>query len=504
MNPVPFVDRAVVRDRLRGHLTRARNGAGRLVLFAGEPGIGKTRTAEEIASIARAVGFRTLQSDALETEAAPAFWPWTQILRCAIASFDRAILCRVAGPAAVDIAAMAPEMPLAAGETPSCDEGESARSRVFESVVQLLLGLSAITPLLLIFDDLHVADADSLLLLQFLAPRLRTAAILVIGTYRDVDVRREHALASTLANLARESHCERLELRGLEVSAVESIMEAVAGIRPSAALAAMVRSMGDGNPFFVRECTAFVVDEGDLGDALDDGELSLRLPQSLPDVIGRRLNTLSTDCNEMLRSASAFGGGFTALLLQRVCGDVERNRVMEWIDEALAAQMLVESGDSPGHYRFSHALVRQTLYLELSTPQRVRLHRQIGRVLETFYGARPDEHLTELAHHFVQAVPVGEIERAVSYCVNAGRRAHRQYAYEEEARHYERALELLELDSNADGTRRCELVLALGEMLMTAGDHVRGRSCLREAADLSQALGRWDLFGRAVMSHDPC
>lgn len=495
----PFVGRELILQRLGAQLARARSNSGRLVLLAGEPGIGKTRTAEEIAMLARSAGFRVFSARGFEAEGAPAFWLWTQILRAVIASTDRRVLLAAAGRGAADVAALVPEMPLEAGDAPSRGEGEQARFRLFESISQLLVRLAAGEPLVLFLDDLHWADADSLLLLQFLAPRLRGAAILLVGAYRDVDVRREHALAGTLASLAREAHCERVELRGLEPAAVAAMMESVAGVRPAPALAASVGRMTDGNPFFVRELTRLLADQGRL-DETPEEDGSLTLPQGVRDVIGRRLNTLSSPCNEMLRSAAALTRDFSIALLERICG-VDRERLLEQIEEARAARILLDSSEATGHYVFAHALVRQTLYLELSAPQRVRLHRQIGQALEEAYGARVDEHLAELSYHFLQAAPLGEIERAVDYCTRAGKRAQSQYAYEEAARHHERALEAHDLSSNADDVRRCELVLALGETLLIGGQRDRARERCRQAAELARAAARWDLFGRAALGH---
>ena len=495
----PFVGRDSVMERLKAHLGRARNGAGSLVLLAGEPGIGKTRTARELGQIALAAGFRVLQGRGTEAEGAPAFWLWIQILRAAISSFRPEILLEAADRGASDIARLVPEMPLIAGGIPSDGESTQARFRLFESVGDLLVGIGAREPLLLILDDLQWMDADSLLLLHFLAPRLQDAAIVLVGTYRNIDVRRQHALTGTLAALAREYHCERLELPGLERDAVESLMASVAGVQAPASIVDAVKRMTDGNPFFVRELTRMLVHEG----RLEEPQLmnqSLTMPQGVRDVIGRRLDLLSESCNEMLRAAAALSRDFGVPLLERVCG-LPAERLLPLIEEALSAQILVESSLATGQYSFTHVLQRQTLYLEISASQRLRLHREIGLALEQAYGARIDDHVAELAYHFVQAAPIGEIERAVNYCERAGKRAHRNYAYEEAARHYELGLEVLDLDLNANDTRRCELVLALGEMLMAAGDRERGRARFGEAAELSRALGRWDLFGRSALGH---
>jgi DNA-binding winged helix-turn-helix (wHTH) protein/tetratricopeptide (TPR) repeat protein len=496
----PFVGRSAVLEQLRSRLSRSRSGAGQVVLLAGEPGIGKTRTAAEVERFAREEGMRVLHGHGFEAEAAPAFWLWTQVLREAITDVDPEQLVRAAGSGAPDLHAVVPEMPREPGEEPTGAEGgQQARFRLFQSVTDLLVRLAEQTPLLLILDDLHWADADSLLLLQFVAPRIREAPILLIGGYRDVEVRREHALAGTLANLAREPHCQRIDLRGLDTPAIETMIETVAGTPMTAELARSIEHMTAGNPFFVRELTRLLAHEGKL-DLSAAEDWSLVLPQGVRDVIGRRLDSISAACNEVLRSAAAFTRDFSVPLLAEVL-EQDRALLLERIDEALGARILVESQETTGHYAFAHALVRQTLYLELSTPQRLAIHRRIGLALERAHGAHVRAHLAELAYHFIQAAPLGETERAVRYCIAAGEHAHQRHAYHEAARHYERALEVLDLDLESSDALRCDILLALGESLMHAGQPDRARTHYGEAAGCARAMQRPDLLGRAALGH---
>ena len=197
--------------------------------------------------------------------------------------------------------------------------------------------------------------------------------------------------------------------------------------RPGGALlAAALYRETEGNPFFVREVLSHLVEEGRLfrdengrwtAGVTDISELGI--PEGVREVIGRRLSRLSEDCNRMLTLASTMTGGFTWDVLKAISGEDEA-KLLDLLDEALGAQLVHErKGDQAGTYDFTHALIRQTLYEELSTPRRVLLHRQIGEALEKLYAANPEPHLAELAHHFFQAAPGGDVDKAVGYARSA-------------------------------------------------------------------------------------
>jgi tetratricopeptide (TPR) repeat protein len=350
-----------------------------------------------------------------------------------------------------------------------------------------------------VLDDLHWADEASLRLLGFLARALDDACLLVVATYRDVELRRGHPLNELLGALAREPACERIPLRGFAAEDTERLIAAIGGAVPSSALAAAVHDMTDGNPFFIQEVVRLLSGSGGVADVAD-APRPLALPQSVRDAVGRRLDALSAECNALLRVAAVLGREFDVPLLGRVA-ELAEVEVLERLAEAVRAHVLDEGDGVPGRYRFHHSLIRQTLYDELSTPERVRLHAQAGAALETLRGADVEPVLDELAHHFFQAAPLGESARAIDYCLRAARRAHRLLAYEQSARQYERALQLFELHGPPDAARRGELVAAVGEAHALAGARERARAAFSRAAEIGRAVQRPDILARAALGY---
>ena len=215
-------------------------------------------------------------------------------------------------------------------------------------------------------------------------------------------------------------------------------------------------------------------------------------------MIGRRLSRLSEDCNHMLTIGAAMPGGFTLEVVSRVL-DADEDAVLDLLDEALARQILRERRDHSGTYEFNHALIRQTLYSELSTPRRVRLHRQILGALEQHYAASVDPHLTELAFHAFQAAPGGDVDKAVDYATRAGERAAASAAHEEAARSYDLALQALELEDSPDERRRATLLLALGDAQHHAGNISDARAALAQVADIARHVDNPTLVARAAI-----
>jgi tetratricopeptide (TPR) repeat protein len=452
-----------------------------------------------------------------------------QILRACVP--DRAALDAI-GPAAADVAQLIPELaelperravappvepagarrarpaapPRAADPTPADRElagaamlaPEQARFRLFDAVTSFFKHASAARPLVLVLDDLHWADKPSLLLLQFLAREMRDAHVLVLGTYRDVALGRQHPLAEALGELARQPVCHRVALRGLAEADVARFIELTTGSAPGTKVATAVYEMTEGNPFFVGEIVRLLAGEGRLQRPAEATALTITLPQGVREAIGRRLNGLSEECNRVLALASVIGREFRVNVLQQVA-DVPAERVLETLEEAVAAR-IVSAPRSPAEpYAFSHTLVRETLYEELTVPARVRLHRRVGEVLERVHGSDPTAHLAELAHHFFDAAPGGDAAKAVDYARRAAARALQLLAYEEAASHYQRALQGSELLPVADDADRCELLLGLGDAQSRAGERADARATFQRAAEIARRRGRSDLLARAAL-----
>ncbi len=496
-----FVGREREMEELRASVDSAQGGHGRLVLLVGEPGIGKTRTADEVATYARLRGMQILVGRCYEGEGAPAFWPWVQVIRSYVMERDPALLAGEMGTGAADIAQVVSEIRERLPDLPPPlqMEPEQARFRLFDSVTTFLKNASRGRPLMLVLDDLHWADKPSLLLLQFLTRELRTTRILVIGTYRDVELGRHHPLARTIADLAREHVAERVSLSGLGYDDVARYIEMTAGITPPKSLVTAVHRETEGNPFFLAEVVRLLASEGRLQRPDQIATWSVTIPQGVREVVGRRLDHLSPECNEVLTVASVVGRDFTLAVLERLL-EKPADRLLELLDEAVQARLVTETpGIGGARYRFAHALVRETLYEELSAARRLRLHRTIGEVLEVLYAENLERHLDELAYHFFEAGYAGEADKSIDYLVRAGRHSVELLAYEEAAGHFDRALQALELYEQVDQERRCELLLALGDAQWRSGEIVKARASCQTAASIARPLGRTDLIARAAL-----
>jgi eukaryotic-like serine/threonine-protein kinase len=490
-----FVGREAELEELRGAADETLAGRGRLVLIAGEPGIGKTRTAEELATYAQVRGANVHWGRCHEDDAAPAYWPWVQVIRSYVREADPVALAWEMGSGAADIARVVPEVAERVGEvsTPADSDDEAARFRLFDSISGFLSSASASRPLAIVLDDLHWADEPSLLLLQFLARGLGDARLLLIGTYRDVELGRHHPLSRVLGELSGSGEA-RVALHGLSEADVGHYIAMTAGAEPAPQLVSAVHDQTEGNPFFLAEVVRLLAAEGTLE---APGSATLTIPEGVRDVVGRRLDRLPKEANKALAVGAAIGRDFDANVLARVM-EVDRETLEGPLSSAVSAQLLAET--AAGGYRFSHALVRETLYEELSAAQRPALHRRIAEALEDLYSSDParlQRRLNEVAHHYLEGAAGGDAEKAVDYAVRAARSATAQLGHEEAAELYERALETLEL-CKRDEHRQCELLVALGEAQTNAGKLGEARGTLDRAADAAMALDSTELLVRAA------
>lgn len=496
-----FVGRESEMEELRAKLDETLSGRGRLVLLVGEPGIGKTRTADELATYGALRGAQVLWGRCYEGEGAPTYWPWVQIVRSYVHERDPEVLASELGVGAPVIAQVVsevrdrlPDLP----PPPSLDP-DQARFRLFDSVATFLKNASRARPLVLLLDDLHWADKPSLLLLAFVVRELAEARVLIVGTYRDVELRRDHPLSATLADLARERLSTRVLLRGLAQADVARYIEITAGMEPPPALVEKIYRETEGNPFFVAEVVRLLAGEGALASSPDAGSWSLTIPQGVREVVGRRLDALSRDCNELLTVASVIGRDFALNVLDEV-SDLPGDRLLEVLEEAMASRLISEVPSSIGRFRFSHALIRETLYEELSTARRVRLHRRVGETLERLHAANLAPHLPELAHHFFEAAASGEVDKAIDYALRAGERASGMLGYEEAVEHYDRAMQALEL-RGADDSTRLDLLLMLGDAQWGAGEATNARATFLAAAAVARDLRDGRRLARAALRY---
>jgi len=496
-----FVGREREVDELVKGLDDAFAGRGRLFLLAGGPGIGKSRLADELITDARARGAQVLVGRSWEAGGAPVFWPWVQSLRMYIEDSEPdALRSQLAGGAA-DLAQIVPELRELFPDLPEpALEGEGARFRLFDSTVRFLKNAAAERPLVLVLDDLHAADEPSLLLLRFVAGELGVSRMLVVGTYRDVDPTVRDPLASTLAELAREQVTRRIELGGLTEADVGRYIELSADATPPPELIAAIHAETEGNPLFVGEVVRLLAADGRLVD-VDVGALwTLGIPQGIREVIGRRLGRLSPACGRVLTLAAVLGREFGLDALERM-SELPAEELLEVLDEVVAARVVTSVPDARGRLRFAHALIRETLYDQLTTLRRVQLHRRAGEALEALYAPHAEPHLAELSYHFFESAPGGDVEKAIAYARRAGVRALGLLAYEEAARLFELALQALDLKAPVDVTTRCALLLALGDALAKAGNTPEAKERFLAAADLARASALREELARAALGY---
>jgi class 3 adenylate cyclase len=494
-----FVGREKEVEQLRSELDDAIAGRGRVLMLVGEPGIGKTRTVEEMATYARVRGAPVHWGRCRDEEGAPAYWPWVQALRSYIRDADPVALAWHVGGGAADIAQLVPELRERISvpeETPEL-EGEEARFRLFDSVTSFLTAAARDRPMMLVLDDLHWADEPSLLLLKFAARELTDSGLLIVGTYRDVELGRHHPLARVLAELGEAEGARRVTLRGLDAAAVARYIEMASGIAPPPGLAQAVHEQTEGNPFFVSEVVRLLVSEGALTEGTASSSTQLAIPQGVREVVGRRLDKLADDTNKALRVAAAIGREFDGGLVMKVAG-MEEEQLRAAAAEAVGSRLIAPAGPAD-HYCFSHALVRETLHDELTDAQRAKLHAQIAHAIEEMQQEGDDDRLGDLAHHYLEAATAGDPERAIDYANRAAGRAMEQLAYEEAAEFHKRALDLLEIQGAPDQRRRLQLLISLGEAQTASGQFPPARETFERAAGIARELDDRETFAEAVL-----
>ena len=498
-----FVGRRRELDALAAALEVAYGGHVRLALIAGEPGIGKTRTALELAVQASKHDVMIAWGRCHEEAGAPPYSPWAQILAAVAAAQETSDLLADLGAGGPDVAAIVPEI---RGRLPDLDPPPAAlsdpsetRFRLFGSIARFLVQSSRRRPLVLILDDLHRADAPTLRLLEFLIQELTDGRLLVLGTYRDTDVSRRHQLSDTLGALIRAPHVVRLHLSGLDIHDVSDFATMTAGVALPPWLTRAIHSQTEGNPLFVREVVRYLQQQGHFDRASSATiPTTIRLPEGIREAIGRRLNLLSAACNDVLATAAVIGHEFRLDVLMRASRPRSEDAVLEALDEALAAR-IVEETDA-GLYQFTHTLLRITLYDELRTGERRRRHNAVGEALEAVHRRDPTPHLSHLAYHFRAAGLGSAVDRAIDYATRAGQNADGALAFEDAIDSFQTAIDMLDMKEADDPDLRCRLLLALGQSQGKAHD-VGAPATLSAAADIARSRKLHSLLAEIALSY---
>ncbi|MGW6198436.1 helix-turn-helix transcriptional regulator [Kribbella sp. NPDC055110] len=448
MTVEPIVGRRRELDALRRWLDAARAGAGRLVCCAGDPGIGKTRLAQELAGTASAAGVAVAWGRCAEAEGAPGFWPWRQVLRDIGIDADQVLTGRIA----------------------SLEE----RFRIFEDVAEAVCGVAAQQGgLLVVLDDIHWADDGSLLVLRHLADRLDGSYLLVLAAFRDAEP--ADSLHRVLPGLLRSrATVERLDLRGFDLAEVREQLARVLAADAAADTRAVLDITG-GNPLFVRE----------VARAMASGTWRADQPsRTVLDIVAERLTAVSAGCRRMLEAAAVVGRDFPLGLVAAVLGEPVAG-CLPLVDEAIRYGLVARTG--AGH-RFVHALTRDAVEASLTTADLAAMHRAVALAAEAHYAGDLAEHLVEIARHWAVVAPYGDAATARSWAVRAADDAVRSLAYEDGVRLYRSALALD--PPTLSGDERYRLLTALGRAAYLAGDPNACADAASAAMELARRAGQ--------------
>ncbi|HEY2302014.1 MAG TPA: BTAD domain-containing putative transcriptional regulator [Acidimicrobiales bacterium] len=499
-----FVGRVDERRRLGELLRQVSEGSRRVALLAGEPGIGKTRLAALVAREAEPVGTNVLYGSCSEDLGAP-YEPFLEALGHAATHLPTDVLAAQVEAHGDVLTRLVPEMArrFPVGPASAIRDPESERYLLFQAAAGLLGALASAFPVVLILDDLHWAEKSTLLLLRFLLSVEPAPRVLIVGTYRHSDLSRHHPLTDVLAALRRDPSVERLALGGLGDTEVLELVERTFDGRLDDSSTSLVQALGretDGNPFFAGELLRHLAESGGLHRA-DDGRLifegsiaSQGFPDSVREVIARRIDRLGDSATRALTAASVIGRNFDLGLLASVL-DADEDDLLELLEQATSANLL--TSNRTDQFSFIHALAAHALYEELSLSRRSRLHQRVAEFLQDRSAADGVSRSAELAYHWSRT---NEVATAIVHARQAGREALAQLGPDQAARWFELALELLHSKDQIDDRLRSDLLTDLGEAQRQAGDPAY-RQTLLDAAHLAQSLGATPVLVRSALAN---
>ncbi len=448
-----LVGRGAELEQLKGHWVQAQQARGHLVLLSGEPGVGKTRLAQDLVAHAQKSGAIVLRGGCYEYEATTPYLPFVEALRDWVHWQNADQLRSALGATAPEIAKFAPEIEAKLGAlAPNAPlSPNEERMRLFDNTARLLQSLAAERGLLIFIDDVHWVDQGTLSLLQYLLRHLRGHRVLVLAAYREIELDRAHPLAAALVDWNRERLATRIALDRLSRADTGKLLATLFHEEfVSDEFTTALYDETEGNPFFIEEVIKSLIEQGEI--YREEGRWGrketheLAIPQSVKEAIGRRLNRMNDAAVETLRTAAALGKIFLFRDLAAVSPAGE-DALLDTLDEATTAQLIRVNSAGDDSFAFTHDKIREVLYEELNPIRRRRLHQRIGETLEKLYATaqqpaaasgRSDEHAQDLAHHFAHA---GDLERVVTYARRAAQNASRVFAYDEALQYLEQARE---------------------------------------------------------------
>lgn len=455
--------RATLLERLRAELKTAMAGVGQTIALAGEPGIGKTSVAERFAVLARSEGATVAFGRCFSGGGAPAFWPWSQVVDSLVeqsSDDDLAAALRFGAGDLAHISSMVRS--IVRGDTPiQAVDLDAAQFRIHEATVGFVRRLSGRRPILILLDDLHWADPPSLQLFTLMSLAARESALLVVGTYRNVEPYVSGSLAPLLVELTRRGEVHRIEVSGLDIGAIAEMLRST-GASATDESVEMIANRTRGNPLFLNEIVRLLPERAHL----DTATIKRLVPASIRGVVRRRLARLPPDTVDALSAASVFGADFDLGELCEVLV-VDRARLLHALDVAVESGLLVDDGAGRARFQFCHGVLVDAIYDDLGAEQRCEWHQRAADAVAARHVGTEGPHLIAIANHRLRAVPLGDTETAIEAARVAARYASDHLAPEQADRLLRAALELCpDLDSDA---ARAELEPALREELARLG-----------------------------------
>ena len=483
-----FVGRRLELEAQRAWL--GQGGGARLLFVGGEPGVGKSALAAELARRLHTDTGAAVAHGGCDEELRPPYQPFVQALQHVIKHAPTATLERYVRRHGGDIALLAPGLVERLGRVapPRTTAEESDRYLLFRAVASLLEEVVDEAPLVLVLDDLHWADRGTLLLLKHVLTSVDLPGLIVVATFRSTDLGSAPELQDLLAELHRFNGVARLDLNGLQGDELTELAELLLPSSPDdlADVARTVHRETEGNPFFAVELLRHLRETGpDHG-----GWLIGDLPPSVREVVRRRVQRLGDDVVRLLSCGAVLGAEFHLQAVAEVAG-MPPDTALDLLEAAVDATILREVPDH-SRFRFVHALVQHTLFEDMSRTRRRRLHRAAAEAAERLESASTS------AAHWLAAEDLGDVLRTVAACTAAADEAVLARAPDEAAGWYEAALS--RLDVADDPALGCELLLRLGEAQRLAGDP-QHRETLVRAAVLARELGDAERLARAALAN---
>ena len=485
---LPCVGRIKEIERIGELVERARRGDGALLVFSGEAGVGKTRMTLEAERIAKDNSFLVLRGHCSEMESAPPYQPVLEQIEQIARTLGPEAMRKSMGENAIELAKLMPELRQRYGDIPAYPTlpPEQERRYLLHGVAEFIARGAARQPLMLVFEDLHWADNSTCIFLRYIAERLKSEPVLLVGTYRDSELSSGAPFGRVLQELIRERLVEDMRLRRLSLGEIAELLHRLYGSEPPSTLTELIYSKTEGNPFFIEEVLRhlneagkLLTESGKFRERIEDGDAEVTRGVRL--IIEDRIGRAGTHCREVLTIAAVAGRTFPFELLVKTDTKHNEDEILDAIEEAEGKNIIEDiSKDRIARYRFVHEQIRQTLVSGLSMPRRQRLHLRIADALEAGHGAGADKYASEIGHHLYQAGAAADPARTAHHLGIAGGRAIDALAFEDALRQFEMAMSVLKDQGDA---------ATLARLHAQRSEALRGAERIPESLEaLSQAV----------------